>query len=228
MRLLIIEDQVELANLMKATLTNYSYVVDVAHTGMDGELKAFDNSYDAILLDLNLPDKDGLDVLAFLRSQGITSPILILTARSELNQRIKGFDLGSDDFIIKPFEFEELHARIQAVVRRFYGRSNPIIQIEALAIHPKTRRVFIHEQEILLSTKEFDILEFIANNYPNLVSSEELAEHVYDENFDPFSSVIRVHIANIKRKLVLDGEPILRNVKGRGYYLCLRQVNKLG
>lgn len=228
MRILIIEDQVELANLMKQTLANYSYVVDMAHTGMDGELKAFDNAYDAILLDLNLPDKDGLDVLAFLRSQGITSPILILTARSELNQRIKGFDLGSDDFIIKPFEFEELHARIQAVVRRFYGRSNPIIQIEALAIHPKTRRVFIHKQEVLLSTKEFDILEFIANNYPNLVSSEELAEHVYDENFDPFSSVIRVHIANIKRKLVYDGEPILRNVKGRGYYLCLRQAKKLG
>lgn len=228
MRILIIEDNMELANIMRSQLLNYGYVVDHSALGIEGEMKAFENGYDAILLDLNLPDKDGLDILKFLREEGVFTPVLIVTARLELSQRIKGFDLGSDDFIIKPFDFEELHARIQAVVRRFYGRSNPVIQLENLQIHPSTRRVYLYDQVISLSAKEYDIVEYFANNYPNIISNEELAEHVYDENFDPFSSVIRVHIANIKRKLCWNAQPLLKNVKGKGYYLCVDQIKKHG
>lgn len=153
--------------------------------------------------------------------KGLLTPVLIITARIELEQRVRGLELGSDDYITKPFEFTELNARIQAVIRRFRGRANPVILIGGLSLDPSTRRVTLGGQEILLSAKEFDILEYLASCYPRIVSNEELAEHVYDENFDPFSGVIRVHMANIKKKLKIGDVPVLRNEKGKGYYLCL-------
>lgn len=221
MRLLIIEDNRELADLMKEKLSGFGYVCDVAYDGENGDLKATDNDYDAVLLDLNLPDSDGFELLEGWRSQGLLTPVLIITARIELEQRVRGLELGSDDYITKPFEFTELNARIQAVIRRFRGRANPVILIGGLSLDPSTRRVTLGGQEILLSAKEFDILEYLASCYPRIVSNEELAEHVYDENFDPFSGVIRVHMANIKKKLKIGDVPVLRNEKGKGYYLCL-------
>lgn len=221
MRLLVVEDNMELADLMKERLSRFGYVCDVAYDGASGDLKASDNDYDAILLDLNLPDKDGFDLLEDWRGRGLSAPVLIITARGGLEQRVKGLRLGSDDYITKPFEFAEVDARIQAVIRRFRGRANPAILIGALSLDPATRRVTLNGQEIPLSCKEFDILEYLASCYPRIVSNEELAEHVYDENFDPFSGVIRVHMANIKKKLKAGDVPILRNEKGKGYYLCL-------
>lgn len=220
-RLLIIEDNTELADLMKGKLSGFGYVCDVAYDGESGDLKASDNDYDVILLDLNLPDRDGFELLENWRSQGISAPVFIVTARGELEQRVKGLQLGSDDYITKPFEFTELDARIQAVIRRFRGRANPVILIEELSLDPATRRVTLDGREVPLSAKEFDILEYLASCYPRIVSNEELAEHVYDENFDPFSGVIRVHMANIKKKLKMGDTSILRNEKGKGYYLCL-------
>ncbi len=221
MRLLIIEDNYELADLMKEKLSDFGYVCDVAYDGESGDLKASDNDYDAILLDLNLPDSDGFELLDDWRTRGLSAPVLIVTARGELDQRVKGLQLGSDDYITKPFEFTELDARIQAVIRRFRGRANPVIHIKELSLNPATRKVVLNGQEILLSAKEFDILEYLASCYPRIVSNEELAEHVYDENFDPFSGVIRVHMANMKKKLKIGDISILRNEKGKGYYLCL-------
>lgn len=220
MRLLIIEDQKELANLMKQRLEQYGYACDLSYSGEDGELKGYITEYDAILLDLNLPDKDGLEILKYWRSNAITIPVLIVTARIEVAQRVQGLELGSDDYIIKPFEFEELHARIQSVIRRFHGRVNPIIEIGAMKINPKTRKVSIHDEEIVLSTKEFDIVEYLAHNYPNVVSAEAIADHIYNEGYDPFSSVIRVHIANVRKKMVCQEVSYVKNVKGKGYFLC--------
>ena len=220
-RLLIIEDNKELADLMKEKLTGFGYVCDVAYDGESGDLKASDNDYDAILQDLNLPDPDGFELLEGWRDRGISAPVLIVTARSELEQRVRGLRLGSDDYITKPFDFAELDARIQAVIRRFRGRANPAILIGGLSLDPAARRVTLDGREIPLSVKEFDILEYLASCHPRVVSNEELAEHVYDESFDPFSGVIRVHMANIKKKLKIGDVPVLRNEKGKGYYLCL-------
>ena len=220
MRVLIIEDDKELSLVMKKGLEKYGFTIDIANECETGEEKAYVNSYDTILLDLNLPDKDGLEILNDLRHNDILSPIIIVTARNEVEQRAKGLDLGADDYIIKPFDFIELRARIQAVIRRYYGRVNSDINVGKLKIDPKPRTVHYDSNEIVLSAKEFDILEYIGTRHPEVVSSEDIAEHIYDEFFNPFSSVLRVHMANLRKKLNrCSGEELLITVKGKGYKL---------
>lgn len=220
MRLLIIEDNKELSYVMKEGLEKLGFTIDVANYGLEGEEKAYVNTYDAILLDLNLPDKDGIEILKFLRESSIAVPIIIVTARDEVSQRSLGLDLGADDYMIKPFQFTELRARIQAVIRRYQGRSNPLITVGSIVINSASRRVLIHGDRVEFAAKEFDILEYIASRYPAVVSSEEIAEHVYDELFNPDSSVIRVHIARLRKKLFeASGQEMLQTIRGKGYYL---------
>lgn len=222
MRILIIEDHVELACSMKKGLEKDNYCVDTAFTAQDGSQKAFVNAYDAILLDLNLPDQDGLVLLSFLRSNQIDTPVVIITARDEIEQRLQGLDAGADDYIGKPFELKEVSARIRAVIRRYHGRSQPTIQISQLCINPASRKATWKDCLIPLTAKEFDILEYLMIRYPSVVSSEEIAEHIYDESYDSFSSVLRVHIAKLRKKLEQAcGKDILSNIRGKGYFLCL-------
>lgn len=221
MRLLMLEDNKELADSMKAGLEKAGFQVDVSYMGNEGEELAFINSYDAILLDLNLPDKDGIDILKFLRSQHIETPVIIITARDEIEDRALGLDLGADDYLIKPFQLLELRARVQAVIRRFYGRTNPFIEIGSLTIHPASRKALWNGKEITLAAKEFDILKYIAEKHPAVVSSEEIVEHVYNEDFDPFSTVLRVHLSKLRKKLEdACGKNILVTTRGKGYSLC--------
>lgn len=221
MRLLIIEDNKELANSMKAGLEKAGFQVDVSYMGNEGEKMAFINPYDAILLDLNLPDKDGIDILKFLRSQHIETPVIIITARDEIEDRALGLDLGADDYLTKPFQLLELRARVQAVIRRFYGRTTPFIEIGSLTIQPASRKALWNGKEITLAAKEFDILEYIAEKHPAVVSSEEIIEHVYNEDFDPFSTVLRVHLSKLRKKLEdACGKNILVTTRGKGYSLC--------
>lgn len=218
MRILIIEDDKELASVVKRGLEVFGFSSDVANTGSDGEEKIFINEYDCILLDLNLPDKDGLEVLKQIREDGVTIPVIVVTARDAVKERAMGLDLGADDYIVKPFDLIELRARINAVVRRLYGRVNSEIKIGDLLISPKSRIVTYNSKEVKLSAKEFDILEYIANRHPEVVSSEDIAEHVYDESFNQFSTVLRVHIANLRKKLkIIAEEDILITLKGKGY-----------
>lgn len=220
MRLLIIEDNKDLANSMKAGLEKAGFHVDVSYTGRDGEEKAYVNGYDALLLDLNLPDKDGLDILRFLRKSNVEVPVIIITARDEIEQRALGLDLGADDYLTKPFQLLELRARAQAVIRRFHGRTNPLITIGRLVINPAARTTEIDGKSLELVAKEFDILEYIATRHPAVVSSEEIAEHIYDEEFDPFSSVLRVHLARLRKKLsTAAGHEVLITTRGKGYSL---------
>lgn len=220
MRLLIIEDDKELAQLMNKGLNEFGFTSDIANNLDEGEEKLSINIYDGILLDLNLPDGDGLDFLKVIRDNGVSTPVIIVTARNQVKERAKGLDLGADDYIVKPFDFIELRARVQAVIRRFYGRVNSEIKIGGLVINPGTRVVEYDDKNINLSAKEFDILEYIAHRYPEVVSSEDIAEHVYDEFFNPFSSVIRVHISNLKKKLRnTAGLEVLQTIKGKGYKL---------
>lgn len=222
MRLLIIEDNIELANSMKMGLEKMGFHIDVSNTGSDGEEKASINEYDVILLDLNLPDIDGIEILNYLRSESIETPVIIVTARDEVEQLAFGLDNGADDYITKPFKLLELRARIHAIIRRFHGRTNPIINIGNLQLNPITRTVEIENKPVALASEEFDILEYICYRHPAVVSSEEIAEHIYDENFDPFSSVLRVHIARLKKKLSnASGKEILINIRGKGYVLCI-------
>lgn len=195
--------------------------MDLAYDGEAGEEKAFVNAYDGILLDLNLPRKDGLAVLQSLRASAVESPVIIITARDEIEERAKGLDFGADDYLVKPFELLELNARLRAVVRRYHGRSLPQVKVGALTVDPVCRRVDYQQKEILLKPKEFDILLCIAQRYPAVVSSEEISEHVYDENYDPFSSVLRVHLARLKKKLSEGAEKeILKTIRAKGYQLC--------
>ena len=221
MRVLIIEDDKVLSYEMKKGLEQKGFTVDIANSGLAGEEKAYVTNYDVILLDLNLPDKDGLDILSFLRDNNRNIPVIIVSARDRLEDRVSGLDLGADDYIVKPFDFVEMASRIQAVIRRFYGRTNPEIKISQLTINPQKRSVFYEETRVDLSSKEFDILYYLAENYPHVVSSEMIAEHIYDEFFDPFSSVLRVHIANLRKKLKqVAGYDLLITYKGKGYGLC--------
>ncbi|MFA9381377.1 MAG: response regulator transcription factor [Acetanaerobacterium sp.] len=220
MRLLIIEDNVELSRSMKAGLEKAGFYVDVSNTGREGEEKAYVNGYDVLLLDLNLPDKDGLDILKFLRESKVGVPVIIITARDEIEQKALGLDLGADDYLTKPFQFLELRARVQAVIRRFHGRTNPLITIGRLMISPAARTAKIDGKSLELMAKEFDLLEYIATRHPAVVSSEEIVEHIYDEKFDPFSSVLRVHLTRLRKKLsTAAGYEVLITTRGKGYSL---------
>ncbi len=217
MRVLIIEDNVEILKCMKVELEKSGLYVDIANNGLEGEEKAYVNEYDVILLDLSLPDKDGMEILKYLRKENIETPIIIITASIEIT---KGLNLGADDYIVKPFNMDELNARIQAVLRRFRGRGNPNIVLNQLIIDPISRRANYDKKRIDLTTKEFDILEYLAIRYPAIVSSEEILEHTYDESFDSFSSVLRVHIAKLRKKLKkTTGKDILLTTRGKGYSL---------
>ena len=225
MRLLIIEDNIVLADSMKTGLEKAGFHVDVSYTGAGGEERAYVNGYDAILLDLNLPDKDGIDILKFLRKSNIETPVIIITARDEIEERALGLDLGADDYLTKPFQLLELRARVQAVIRRFHGRTNPQIVINGLIINPSARTAEIDGEPLILVAKEFDILEYISTRHPAIVSSEEIAEHVYDEDFDPFSSVLRVHLTRLRKKLsAAAGYEVLITMRGKGYSLCVKSI----
>lgn len=221
MRVLVVEDNRELVLSVKKGLEQENISVDVAYDGESGEEKAFINSYDGILLDLNLPKKDGLSVLQSLRAEEVESPVIIITARDEIEERAKGLDFGADDYLVKPFELLELKARIRAVIRRYHGRALPQISIGTLKIDPLGRRVSYQKTEVVLKPKEFDILLCIAQRHPAVVSSEEISEHVYDEDFDPFSSVLRAHLARLKKKLAEAAEKeVLKTIRAKGYQLC--------
>ncbi|MDL2218717.1 response regulator transcription factor [Christensenellaceae bacterium OttesenSCG-928-M15] len=218
MKLLIIEDEIDLAALMKKGMEEKQFTVDLAHDGAGGEQYATLNAYDAILLDLNLPDMDGMEVLKSIRTQGVDTPVIIVSARNTAKQKSEALDLGADDFLVKPFDFLELTSRIYAVTRRFYGRTNPSIAIGSLLINPATRQVQFCGHEMDFSAKEFEILFYIAKRYPEIVSAEELIEHVYDEELDPFSSVLRVHFVNMRKKFKrISPEPVFETVKSKGY-----------
>lgn len=220
MRLLIIEDDVNILNCLKKELMQNGLCIDVANNGIEGEEKAFVNDYDLILLDLSLPDKTGMDILKYLRSEGIDTPIIVITGNNSPHNISNILNYGADDYIVKPFEYEVLEARINAVIRRFNGKVNPIIEVNNIQINFITRNAFINNKKIDLTTKEFDILEYLAIKYPAVISSQEILEHVYDEHFDPFSSVLRVHIAKLRKKLrKYSGVEVLFTIRGKGYSL---------
>lgn len=213
MRVLVIEDEPDLLDALVVSLREQDYAVDEAADGTAGLQKAQGTEYDAIVLDLGLPGMDGWEVLTTLRETQHT-PVLILTAQDTLSDRIRGLDSGADDYLTKPFELEELHARLRALIRRTAGQSNSVIELGDITIDTAKRRAFRQNETIPLTPREFALLELLALNAGRLVSRTMIYEHLYDESDDSLSNLVDVHVANLRKKL---GRELITTRRGEGY-----------
>lgn len=220
MRILIVEDELDLQEAIAEGLRIEGYAVDTCDNGEDAYELAYVENYDLIILDLNLPKMDGLKVLEKLREENNELKILILSARSSVNDKVKGLDIGANDYLTKPFEFAELEARIRNLLRRKFVQENSLLTCGNISINLSKRTAFVGEKELILTKKEFGLLEYFLLNQEKVVSQEELIEHVWDQNADCFSGVIRVHIATLRKKLkvLLDYDPICTKI-GEGYII---------
>ncbi|HEX9459312.1 MAG TPA: response regulator transcription factor [Thermoanaerobaculia bacterium] len=220
MRVLVVEDEVDVARFIRKGLVEQSYAVDVAPDGERALYMARLNAYDAAILDLLIPAPDGLDVCRTLRADGSTMPILFLTARGNVDAKIAGLDAGGDDYLAKPFEFEELLARLRALLRRTGTKLMPVITIGDLEIDTRSHRVRFEGQTLALTTKEYAIVEYLAHNSGRVVSRQELAEQVWNAEYDPFSNVIEVYINRLRRHLAKVSETkLIQTIRGEGYML---------
>ena len=201
MKILIVEDEKNLVKILKKGLEENSFIVDSSLDGEEGLYMAETFSYDAIILDIMLPKVDGITILNKLRERKIDVPVLLLTARGEIEDKVKGLNLGADDYIVKPFEFSELLARLRAIIRRNKGKASPSIIIDDLIIDINSRTVKRNDKEIKLSAKEYKILEYLALNKGRIVSRTEFTEHIYDMDFDLDSNVIDVYINYLRNKI---------------------------
>lgn len=221
MNLLLIEDDKELCSLLKKGLKKYNYTCDVSYDGEEGIYNIEINSYDAIVLDVNLPKVDGITLCKRAREKGIDTPILMLTARTDTDDRVLGLNSGADDYLGKPFEFKELIARLHALIRRNYNKISNKIEIGEVSIDFEAKLVKISGNEVVLTAREYDIVEVLCYNSPKVVSAEEIIEHVWGSEDNQFSNVIRVHIANLRRKLkAANGNSLIETIKGKGYRIC--------
>jgi DNA-binding response OmpR family regulator len=220
MRLLVIEDNPKMAALLRKGFTEQGYAVDVAHSGYDGEFKAAGETYDAIILDLMLPDQDGLLVCRNLRRRGVSTPILMLTALSTTHDKITGLDTGADDYLTKPFEFSELSARVRSLLRRGQSREDSALQFEGIEMDLLRRRVKRDGQSVQLSAKEFALLEYMLRNPDRVLTRTMIGEHVWDMSFEPDSNVIDVYISTLRRRIDRDfDKTLIHTVIGAGYML---------
>lgn len=220
MRVLLVEDDRRIASFISKGLRENAYAVDTAQDGDEATYMASINPYDLFILDVNLPQKDGFAVCSELRGNGNAKPILMLTARDTVDDRVAGLDTGADDYLVKPFEFRELVARIRALLRRNNEIRSNTIMIADLEIDTVSQTVRRGVDPIELTTKEYALLEFLALNKGRVVGREEISEHVWNEDFDPFSNLIEVYIKRLRRKID-EGRPmqLIHTRRGAGYIL---------
>ncbi|MDP9343413.1 MAG: response regulator transcription factor [Actinomycetota bacterium] len=220
MRVLVVEDEAPMADVLKRGLEEEGLAVDVAGTGDEGAWFAREYDYDAIVLDLILPDRPGFDVLAELRKAGRWAPVLVLTARDAVEDRVRGLDLGADDYVTKPFSFDELLARLRALMRRGATERPSVLSVGDLTLDPATREVRRGDAEISLTPKEFALLEFFMRYPDRVISKTELIEHVWDFAFDSDSNVVEVYVGYLRQKIDRPfGGRSLETVRGAGYRL---------
>ena len=221
MRLLIIEDDQELASALSRGLSQQGYAVDTAADGEEGLYLADVNEYDLLLLDLILPVMDGFEVLRHLRTGNSALPILILTARGRTEERVKGLDFGADDYLVKPCQFEELCARLRALMRRDAKSRSPVLRCKDLALDPASHTAWRGRRRLELTRMEFGVLEYLMRQSGKPVSQEELMEHVWNREANQFSNVVRVHVKSLRQKLSDDARcpTYLETVAGVGYRL---------
>jgi len=221
MRILLVEDEPDAARILAKGLRRQKYAVDVAADGEGAEYQASVNDYDLIILDVMLPRKDGFEVCRELRAAGSAVPILMLTARDAVQDRIAGLDTGADDYLTKPFDFRELLARARALLRRGQALRPEKIGVADLAIDTRAHQVERAGRQVELTGKEYALLEYLARRAGEVVSRAEIGEHVWDENFDPFTNLIEVYIQRLRRKID-DGHrlKLIRTLRGEGYLLA--------
>jgi DNA-binding response OmpR family regulator len=220
MRILLVEDDAEAAAVLARGLREHAYAVDVVEDGEDALEAAATNDYDALVLDRMLPRRDGISVCRALREEGAAVPILMLTARDALVDRIEGLDAGADDYLTKPFEIDELLARLRALLRRGPVLRPAVLTVGDLDIDTRTRRVVRADRVVELTAKEYSLLEFLARHAGEVVGRAEISEHVWDASFDAFSNRIEVYVQRLRRKLD-DGHAVrlIRTRRGEGYTL---------
>lgn len=220
MRILVVEDEETLCENIAKGLKIDGYEVDTCFDGESALDMILSESYDLIILDLNLPKMDGMEILENLRKDDPETAILILSARGQLEDKIAGLDAGANDYLCKPFHFEELEARVRSLTRRRTVQNNIILECGELSLNTKSRTLFAKGNEIFLTRKEFGLLEYLILHQENPISQEELIEHVWDASVDNFSNSIRVHISALRKKLrtVLGYDPIINRV-GQGYLI---------
>lgn len=220
MKILVVEDEERLLESIREGLVHSGYVVDTALDGEEGSFMAFTNDYDLIILDINLPKKDGFEILREIREKDREVNIIMLTALADVDDRVRGFDLGANDYVLKPFHFEELKARIRSLLRRQTTIKDAVIETSGISFDT-TKRTFTIDGEILrLTAKEAGILEYLFFNLGRYVTTEELMEHVWNDEVDLFSNVVRVHMSALRKKLKARlGKNIIRNEIGKGYII---------
>lgn len=222
MKILVVEDEERVAQFIQKGLKEEGHAVDVSYDGEDGGFLAEVNDYDLILLDVMLPKKNGISVCREIRARGVVTPVLMLTARDSVEDRVRGLDAGADDYLVKPFAFEELLARVRALLRRRADSKTPTLQLADLELDPITRLVTRAGKPIRLTTKEYSLLEYLLRNADKVLSRTLIGEHVWDMNFDPESNVIDVYISHLRNKIDKGYDlPLLHTMRGQGYLLSV-------
>ncbi len=225
MRLLILEDEDALREPLRAMLAEAGFAVDSAADGREGQYLGEEIPFDLAVVDLGLPEKDGIEVIRAWRSAGRDFPVLILTARGRWEEKVEGLEAGADDYLVKPFHPEELLARIRALLRRAAGQARPVIHSGPLALDPRRQRVTLEGREVELTAYEYRLLEYLVLHAGEVISKTELTEHLYAQDYDRDSNVIEVFVRRLRRKLDPDGawQPI-ETLRGRGYrWACATQ-----
>lgn len=220
MQILIIEDEQRLADTIQKGLRNHGFIVDVAYTGNDG-LRKLVNRYDAIIVDLMLPEIDGLEIIRRLRDKKNQTPVLILTAKDSVIDKITGLELGADDYLTKPFDFDELVARLHALIRRS-TESDPILHIDTLTLNPKTKQVQRSEKIISLSSTEYRLLEYMLYHKNQVLDESKLLEHAWDHAYNGLSNIVSVYIRYLRNKIdkpFPKEKKLIHTIRGQGYIL---------
>ena len=220
MRILLVEDEKKVASFIKKGLAEEGYAVDLASDGETGLEMGLDGVHDLIILDINLPGKDGLSVLRELRKKKVSTPVLLLTVRTAIEDKVIGLDTGADDYLTKPFAFQELLARARALLRRQTDAEAPLLKIADLTLDPGRRLVFRGEEKIELTTKEFALLDYFMRNPDRVLTRTMIADHVWDYDFDPMTNVIDVYVNYLRKKIESGREPkLIHTVRGVGYVM---------
>jgi two-component system OmpR family response regulator len=216
MRILIVEDEPTLARQLRQTLESAGYAVDSAHDGEEGQFLGETESYDAVILDLGLPEVDGLTVLDRWRKAGHRMPVLVLTARDSWSDKVAGLDAGADDYLAKPFQSEELIARLRALIRRASGNASSELVSGDVRLDARSGRVTLAGEPVKMTAQEYKLLSYLMHHKGKVVSRTELIEHIYDQDFDRDSNTIEVFITRIRKKL---GADLITTIRGLGYSL---------
>ena len=217
MRILVVEDEPKLNKGLVRGLTSRGYATDSALDGERGESLARSNAYDLIILDVMLPRRDGLTVCKNLRAAGSATPILFLTAKDAITDRVEGLNNGGDDYLVKPFAFEELAARIRSLLRRPLEVIPDVLMLEGLELDTRTQKLHVEGAEIRLTLREYSLLEYLLRNTSTVVTRDDILDHVWDRNFDSFSNVVDVHLKNIRKKLPQSYAKRIETIWGKGY-----------